>query len=104
MLNTIRGINESKDLTKHISFEVKYEFDGRKYNSNQKWNNDKYEYKKHNICEKDYIWNLATCCCKNGKYLANVIDDSVIKFDEIIEPYNQETKRFPTNFNEESSL
>ena len=27
------------------------------------------EYKKHCICEKDYIWDPATCSCKNGKYL-----------------------------------
>ena len=37
----IAGINESKTLTKHISFECKYKFDGGKYNSNQWWNNDK---------------------------------------------------------------
>ena len=47
------------------------------------------------MCEKDYIWNLASRSCKNGKYLANIIDDSVIMCDEIIE----ETKTIPTNFN-----
>ena len=35
----IAGINESKTLTKHISCECKCEFDGRRYNSNQKWSN-----------------------------------------------------------------
>ena len=25
---------------------------------------------------KDYIWNLATCSCQNGKYLATIMDDS----------------------------
>ena len=25
--------------------------------------------KKHHACEKDYIWNSATCSFKNGKYL-----------------------------------
>ena len=56
-------INESKTMTKHISCEYKCIFDGRKGNSNRKWDNDKYqrEYKKHNICEKGYIWNSATC-------------------------------------------
>ena len=39
--NMITGINESKALTKHISWDCKCEFDGRKCNSNQKWNNDK---------------------------------------------------------------
>ena len=34
--------------------------------------------------EKGYIWNPAPCSCKNGKYLAFTIDDSVIACDEII--------------------
>ena len=37
--NMITVINESRTLTKHMSCEFK--FDGRKYNSNQNWNNDK---------------------------------------------------------------
>ena len=80
MFNMVTGKNESKMLTKDISCEYKYKFDGRKCNPNQKWNNDKFrcECKKHHICEKDYIWNPATCSCKNGKYLASVIDDSVV--------------------------
>ena len=51
------GINEPKTLIKHISCECKYKFDGRKYNSNQCWNNDKRqcEYKKPYMCKKDYI-------------------------------------------------
>ena len=51
-----------------------------------------------NVCKKDYIWNPATCCCKNGKYLASIIDDSVITCDIIIE----ETKTIPANFNEKN--
>ena len=39
--NMITGINESKTLTKHISWECKCKFDGTKCNSNQWWNNDK---------------------------------------------------------------
>ena len=35
VFNMIKGINESKTLTKHISCECKCEFDGRKCNSNQ---------------------------------------------------------------------
>ena len=46
--------------------------------------------------EKDYIWNPTTCSCENGKYLASIIDDSVITCDEIIE----ETNSIPTNFDE----
>ena len=83
----ITEVNELKILTKHVSCECKCEFDCRKCNSNQKWNNDKrwYESKRHHICEKDYIWNTVTCSYKNGKYLENVIDKSVITCDEIIE-------------------
>ena len=44
----------------------------------------------------DDIWNPATCSCRNGKYLACVTDDLVIRCDE-----NKETtKTVPTNFNE----
>ena len=48
------------------------------------------------MCEKDFTWNPAICSCENGKYLVNVMDDSVITRDEILE----ETKTLPTNFNE----
>ena len=41
VFNLIARINESKALTKHTSCGFKCEFDSRKYNSNQKWNNDK---------------------------------------------------------------
>ena len=43
VLNMITGINESKTITKYISRECKCEcrFNGRKYNSNEKWNNNK---------------------------------------------------------------
>ena len=37
----ITGKNESKTLTKHVPCEYKCKCDGRKCNSNQKWNNDK---------------------------------------------------------------
>ena len=47
------------------------------------------------MCKKYHIWTPVTCCCENDKYLASVIDDSVITCDEIID----ETKTFSTNFN-----
>ena len=34
-----------------------------------------------NICEKDFIWNLATCNCENGKYSASIMDKIIC--DEI---------------------
>ena len=57
MFNMITGINEWKILAKHISCECKCKFDGRNYNSDQWWNNDKcqYECKKRYVCEKDYV-------------------------------------------------
>ena len=64
---------KSKVLAKYISCKCKSEFDFKKCNSYQKWNNDK----------KNYIWNPSTCNCVNGKYLASVIDDSITTYDEI---------------------
>ena len=37
------------------------------------------------VCEKGYIWNPTTCSCESGRYVKGVVDDSVIKCDEIIE-------------------
>ena len=70
VFNMIAGINESKILTKHVSCEWKCNFDGRKCNSNQKWNNNKYwcqgkNPKEHLVCKKDHFLNLATYSCKN---------------------------------------
>ena len=57
VFNMITGTNESKTLTKHISCECKFKFDGTKCNSNQWWNNDKcrFECKKHHICVKGFL-------------------------------------------------
>ena len=98
--NIVIGKNESKILTKDISCECK--FDERKCKSNQNWNNDKCwcGCKKHHFCEQNYIWNLATCSCEIGKYLATIIDDSVIKCDEIIDA---QTKSNQTYFNEKEA-
>ena len=35
------------------------------------------------ICETNYIKKSTACSCKNGKYLASIIDNSVIPCDEI---------------------
>ena len=55
----IKEINESKIYTKHISCERRCEFNIRKGNSRQEWNNDKCqcECKKpiiHRTCEEDW--------------------------------------------------
>ena len=104
----ITGKNESKILTKDISCECKCRIDGNKCNADQWWNNDKClcECKKRRVGEKDYIWNPAACCHQNGKYSANIMDDSAITCDEMIDAdaeaksNDEETKAFPTNFNE----
>ena len=97
----------------HINVNV--DLMGKKCNPDQWRNNDKClcECKKRHVCEKYYIWNLATCCCQNRKYLASIMDDSVITCDEIIgvevklnnkgkSNDEEETKTFPTNFNEKN--
>ena len=101
------GINKStKTSTKDISCECKCKFDGRKCNSDQWWNNDKNgcKSKKRHVYEKDYIWNPATCSCKNRKYLASIMNDSAITSDKIIDSYDEETKTIPTNFNENKAV
>ena len=86
MFNMITGINESKTFINRISCKYKCNFDGRKCNSNQKWNKNKcpWECEKHHSCEKDYIWNSVKYSCENGKYLASVIHNSVITCGKII--------------------
>ena len=46
--------------------------------------------KKFMLYEKGYVWNPAKCNCENGKYLASIIDDSAIIFDDVIESYDEE--------------
>ena len=105
VFSMIRGINESKTLKKHASCECKCRFDGRKCNSDQWSNNDKCqcECKKRHVCGKDYVWNPAACNCKNGKYLASIMDDSAIMCDEVIVSYNEGKKTIPTNPNEKKA-
>ena len=105
VLIMITGIKKPETLTtKHISCERRCKFDARKYNSNQKWNNDKCwcECKKRHICGKDFIWNPATCNCENAKYLASIIDDLVITCDEIRNA--QKTKKVTADFNEKNAI
>ena len=89
IFNMTTGTDESETLKKHISCECKCRFDGRNCNSDQWWNNDKCqcERKKHHLCKRYYVWNLAMCNCQNGKYLASIMDVSAIMWDEIIDSY-----------------
>ena len=69
----MKDINESKTLSKYILSKCKFRLGKTK--CNWWWNNGKCgcDCKKHHICEKDYVWNPATCC-ENGKYLASIMD------------------------------
>ena len=93
--NIITKINEAKSLIRHISCDCKYKFSSKTCNSNQKWNNktSQCNCKNYHQCKKDYSWNPSKCICENDKYLKNIIDESVIKFDEIINI----TSNIPTN-------
>ena len=54
---------------------------------------------RENMCMKKYFWYPSTCACENGKYLENIIDDTVVTCNEIIES----TKTVPTNFNKKET-
>ena len=40
----------------------------------------------------------------NGKYLSSIMNDLAITCDEFIEPYDEETKTVPTNFNKKKAI
>ena len=82
VFNVITRITEAKTLAKHISCDCKCKFNSTIYNSNKKWDNDKFQckYKKYRVCEEDYSWNPSASICENCKYLKGVIIDSVIRW------------------------
>ena len=51
--------------------------------------------------KKNCIWNLATCSCENGKYLASIMDNLAITCNEIVE---EEIKTVTTSFNERKAI
>ena len=70
----IKGGNESKSLTKHISHKCESTINEKKCSSNQKWNKDKFRCKlrspkEYRVCEKGHSWNPSTCTCQNGSYM-----------------------------------
>ena len=79
VLDMMKGKNESKTLIKHISCEWRCKFDGRKCNSEQKWNIDKCQCEckkpiKHYLCEKVYACShiISACECYNTARLVNI--------------------------------
>ena len=57
----IMGINGSKTLGKHMSCEYECKVDGRKFSSNQQWNNDECPRdcsQKSIICAKKTIFGI----------------------------------------------
>ena len=86
VFNIITRINKLKSLKKHLSYGCKSKFDSRKCYSKQKSKNNKCcckctNLKEQHACKKDYIWNPATCCCENGKYLASIIAVIIANID-----------------------
>ena len=76
VFNMITVLNEAKTLVKHFPCDCKCKLISTSCNSNQEWNNDKYqrEGKKCRNCKNDYSWNTCTCICENGKYLKSIAD------------------------------
>ena len=104
----MRGSNESKTLSKHISFNFRGEFDGRKCNSKQKRNNCNFQCKckkpgvakvsdhvKHQTYNEDYALNPSTCVsrcykvyeigenCKHCICMKILVDNLVLMCDKI---------------------
>ena len=87
VFNMITIRNEPK--TKHISWNCKSKFHGRKRISNENWNKEscRWECKnaiKHHVCKKYYIWNSSTYAWKTVKYFKIIIGDPVDTFDETV--------------------
>ena len=103
LFNMKKKIDESRILTKHVSWEFKCKFVGRKCYSKQKLHNHKCQcelknLREHHVSKKNYVWNPVVCACENGKYLGSTIGDSIIMCEKIIE----ETRTISTNFNEKN--
>ena len=82
----ITKISEAKTLVKCNSKDCKCKFDSLGCYSNQKWNNDKFQFqcKKYQKCKNDYNWNPSKSICENSAYLKIIADDLVIVCDVII--------------------
>ena len=61
------------------------------------------------MCEKGHIWNPATFCYENERYAKSIIDDSIVKCDEITEKKSiliktVSAKSIPRNLNEKQVI
>ena len=86
VFNMITRIKKAKKMVKHLSCDYKCKFNSTTCNSNQKWNDYKWqcEFKNCRTCQKDCSWNRNKDICETGKYLKSIIDSSVILCDEIL--------------------
>ena len=86
VFNMMKKIDKPRTLIKHISCNCKCKFYSTTWNSNPKWNDDKYqcECKNYRMCKKDYSWIPSTCICENIRYLKSIVDESVIVCDAIV--------------------
>ena len=85
--NMITGINESKISTKHANVNVNLMAENVTQIKSEITVNvvASVEIRKNMRAKKIIFGIPATCTCKNGKYVGNIIGDSVITCDEIIE-------------------
>ena len=75
VFNVIITNSEVKTLVKHISCYCKCKADSGTCNSNQKWNDDKFQCKckKYCVCKKAYSWNPRTSISKQSMYLKIIV-------------------------------
>ena len=63
VLNMIRGISISRIVTKHMSWKCECNFDSKKCNSNQKWNNNKCRCEWKNLKDIVYVKKIYLESC-----------------------------------------
>ena len=99
----ITRINVLKTLAKDLSCKCKCRFLGRKCNlgiTNVGIMLNVYLRVKNVTYMKMILSGIQLHVIENEKYLANIMDDSAIVFDEVIELYDETIKAISTNFNE----
>ena len=81
--NMITNKVDAKATTEHISCDCECKFNSTTSNPKEKWSNKtcKCECKNYCKCKENFSWNLSTCISENSKYLKNVPNALVTKFD-----------------------